>query len=80
VSIAIDPVCGMEVQVSPDALTLLLDVASLQVAAQAGRHSGAAEPGVAGSERFYFCGRGCLLDFQDEPDRFLDAGFQPSGM
>jgi hypothetical protein len=70
----------MEVQVSPDALTLLLDVASLQVAAQAGRHSGAAEPGVAGSERFYFCGRGCLLDFQDEPDRFLDAGFQPSGM
>jgi len=80
VSIAIDPVCGMEVQVSPDALTLLLDVASLQVAAQAGRHSGAAEPGVAGSERFYFCGRGCLLDFQDEPDCFLDAGFQPSGM
>jgi YHS domain-containing protein len=79
-SAAIDPVCGMEVQVTPEALTLLLDVASLPVADQAGRHSGAAEPGAAGSERFYFCGRGCLLDFQDEPDRFLDAGFQPSGM
>ena len=70
----------MEVQVAPEALTLLLDIASLPIANQAGRHSGAAEPGVAGSERFYFCGRGCLLDFQDEPDRFLDAGFQPSGM
>lgn len=70
----------MEVQVAPEALTLLLDIASLPLANQAGRHSGAAEPGVAGSERFYFCGRGCLLDFQDEPDRFLDAGFQPSGM
>ena len=79
-SAAIDPVCGMEVQVVPEALTLLLDVARLPVADQAGRHSGVAEPGVAGSERFYFCGRGCLLDFQDEPDRFLDAGFQPSGM
>jgi len=79
-SIAIDPVCGMEVQVTPEALTLLLDVVSLPVADQAGRHSGVAEPGTAGSERFYFCGRGCLLDFQDEPDRFLDAGFQPSGM
>lgn len=70
----------MEVQVAPEALTLLLDIASLPIANQAGRHSGAAEPGVAGSERFYFCGRGCLLDFQDEPDRYLDAGFQPSGM
>ncbi len=70
----------MEVQVAPEALTLLLDIASLPIANQAGRHSGVAEPGAAGSERFYFCGRGCLLDFQDEPDRFLDAGFQASGM
>ena len=70
----------MEVQVVPEALTLLLDIASLPIANQAGRHSGVAESGAAGSERFYFCGRGCLLDFQDEPDRFLDAGFQASGM
>jgi len=79
-SIAMDPVCGMEVQVAPDALTAVVDVASLSIADQAGRHRGAAEPSATGSERFYFCGRGCLLDFQDEPDRFLDAGFQPSGM
>jgi YHS domain-containing protein len=78
-SSAIDPVCGMEVQVAPEALTLLLDVSSLAIADQVGRHRGATEPGATG-ERFYFCGRGCLLDFQDEPERFLDAAFQPSGM
>jgi YHS domain-containing protein len=77
VSVAIDPVCGMEVQVAPDALTTLIQLGELPNAAQPGRHQGMAE---GGGERFYFCGRGCLLDFQDEPARFLDAGFQPSGM
>ena len=76
-SAAIDPVCGMEVQVAPDALTTLIQLGELPNAAQLGRHQGMAE---GGGERFYFCGRGCLLDFQDEPARFLDAGFQPSGM
>ena len=76
-SVAVDPVCGMEVQVAPDALTALIQLSELPNAAQPGRHQGVAE---GGGERFYFCGRGCLLDFQDEPARFLDAGFQPSGM
>ncbi|MFM2104139.1 MAG: hypothetical protein RL006_306 [Chloroflexota bacterium] len=76
-SAAIDPVCGMEVQVAPDALTTLILLSDLPNAAQPGRHRGVAE---GDGERFYFCGRGCLLDFQDEPARFLDAGFQPSGM
>ncbi|MDP4943690.1 MAG: hypothetical protein NWQ93_02035 [bacterium Ellin6529] len=76
-SVAVDPVCGMEVQVAPDALTTLIQLSELSNAAQPGRHQGVAE---GGGERFYFCGRGCLLDFQDEPARFLDAGFQPSGM
>lgn len=76
-SVAIDPVCGMEVQVVPDALTTLIQLGELPNATQPGRHQGMAE---GGGERFYFCGRGCLLDFQDEPARFLDAGFQPSGM
>jgi YHS domain-containing protein len=26
---------------------------------------------------YYFCGRGCMLDFQDEPHRFFDAGYVP---
>lgn len=76
-SAAIDPVCGMEVQVVPGALTTLVLRSELSNAAQPGRHHGAAE---GDGERFYFCGRGCLLDFQDEPARYLDAGFQPSGM
>jgi Cu+-exporting ATPase len=27
---------------------------------------------------YYFCGRGCLLDFRDDPDRFLDPDYMPS--
>ena len=79
-SVAIDPVCGMDVEMHDGALTATIDVASLPVATQPGRTAGAPDPSVAGGERFWFCGRGCLLDFQDEPERFLDAGFSPSGM
>ena len=28
---------------------------------------------------YYFCSRGCLLDFQDEPQRYLDADYKPEG-
>lgn len=27
---------------------------------------------------YAFCGRGCLLDFKDEPAKFLDPGYRPS--
>lgn len=79
-SVAIDPVCGMEVTIAPDALTTSVEVAGLAVAGQADRHRGALDVSAPGQERFYFCGRGCLLDFQDDPSPFLDAGYQPSGM
>jgi YHS domain-containing protein len=26
---------------------------------------------------YYFCGRGCLLDFQDDPKRFFDPDYVP---
>jgi Cu+-exporting ATPase len=26
---------------------------------------------------YYFCGRGCLLDFRDDPDRYLDPSYEP---
>jgi YHS domain-containing protein len=26
---------------------------------------------------YYFCGRGCLLDFQEDPGRILAPGYQP---
>jgi Cu+-exporting ATPase len=27
---------------------------------------------------YWFCGRGCLLEFRDDPDRFLDPEYRPS--
>jgi YHS domain-containing protein len=27
---------------------------------------------------YWFCGRGCFLEFRDDPNRFLDPGYQPS--
>jgi len=29
-------------------------------------------------QTYYFCGRGCMLDFQDDPERILAADYQPS--
>jgi P-type Cu+ transporter len=31
-------------------------------------------------QTYYFCARGCMLDFQDEPAKFLSADYQPQGM
>ena len=27
---------------------------------------------------YVFCGKGCMLEFRDYPDRFLGAGYTPS--
>jgi YHS domain-containing protein len=27
---------------------------------------------------YYFCGKGCKLDFDDDPDRYLDPSYVPS--
>ncbi len=29
------------------------------------------------STPYYFCGKGCLLEFRDNPDRYLAAGYEP---
>ena len=29
-------------------------------------------------QTYWFCGRGCLLEFRDDPERFLAPGYQPS--
>jgi YHS domain-containing protein len=29
---------------------------------------------------YWFCGRGCMLDFQEDPDKFTDPNYQPEGM
>ena len=27
---------------------------------------------------YFFCGKGCLLEFRDDPARFLDPGHEPT--
>lgn len=27
---------------------------------------------------YWFCGRGCLLEFRDHPDRYLDPSYKPT--
>ncbi len=54
-TIAIDPVCGMEVDTKTSQLSL--------------DHDG---------RTYWFCGKGCLLEFRDDPERFLDPGHVPS--
>ena len=29
---------------------------------------------------FYFCSKGCMLDFRDDPAKFLDPGYQSMEM
>jgi YHS domain-containing protein len=31
-----------------------------------------------GGTEYGFCGKGCLLEFRDDPDRFLAEGYRPS--
>jgi P-type Cu+ transporter len=31
-------------------------------------------------QTYWFCGKGCLLEFKDDPDKYLDPSYQPEGM
>jgi Cu+-exporting ATPase len=31
-------------------------------------------------QTYFFCSRGCMLDFQDDPARYLDPNHEPTGM
>ncbi|MGZ3587036.1 MAG: YHS domain-containing protein [Candidatus Limnocylindrales bacterium] len=53
-AIAIDPVCGMEVEMEDAPLTF--------------EYQGTV---------YYFCARGCLLEFKENPERFLDPSPEP---
>jgi len=54
-AIAIDPVCGMEVDTATSTLSLEYD-----------------------GKQYWFCSKGCLLEFKDDPERFLDPDHVPS--
>ena len=50
-AIAIDPVCGMEVDTATSELSFEFE-----------------------GTTYWFCGRGCLLEFKDDPKRYLSPG------
>jgi YHS domain-containing protein len=54
-AIAIDPVCGMQVET---------DLTDLKL-----EHDGTT---------YWFCGKGCLLEFKDDPDKYLAPDYTPS--
>ena len=29
-------------------------------------------------ETYYFCSRGCKLDFEDDPEKYLDPEYEPN--
>jgi P-type Cu+ transporter len=31
-------------------------------------------------QTYWFCGKGCLLEFQDDPETYLDPAYEPKGM
>lgn len=31
-------------------------------------------------QTYYFCSKGCMLEFKDDPEKYLDPGYTPEGM
>jgi len=29
---------------------------------------------------YWFCSKGCLLEFKDDPEKYLDSSYDPHGM
>lgn len=54
-AIAIDPVCGMEVETEGAQLTSEYE-----------------------GRTYYFCGKGCKLEFEEDPKKYLDPDYTPS--
>ena len=52
--VAIDPVCGMQVEMA--------------TAQHTTEYQGTT---------YYFCAKGCKLDFEDEPERILASDYEP---
>jgi Cu+-exporting ATPase len=56
-AMAIDPVCGMEVDTQTAQWTAEQD-----------------------GQTYYFCSKGCMLDFKDGPQQYLDPSYTPAEM
>jgi len=31
-------------------------------------------------QTYYFCAKGCMLEFKDDPEHYLDPAYRPEGM
>jgi YHS domain-containing protein len=66
-----------EGSVSTDATSVALDpVCGMTVDQKASRAKGLHSR--YGEADYYFCGKGCKLDFDDDPERYLDPSYVPS--
>jgi len=48
---------------------MTVDTDGAQAAGLSAEHEGVA---------YYFCGRGCMLEFRDDPEKYLDPNYTPS--
>ena len=48
---------------------MTVDVAKSTAAGLTAEHNGVV---------YYFCGRGCMFDFKEDPDKYLDPRYEPS--
>jgi len=56
-AMAVDPVCGMQVDTDSAQWTSERD-----------------------GKTYYFCSKGCMLEFRDDPEKYLDPAYQPEDM
>lgn len=48
---------------------MTVDPATARLAGLVAEHNG---------RTYYFCGKGCFLEFRDDPETILDPGYKPS--
>jgi YHS domain-containing protein len=48
---------------------MTVDPATARAAGLVAEHNG---------QTYYFCGKGCFLEFRDNPEAILDPGYKPS--
>ena len=64
-----EPVAGAAGQVIDPVCGMTVDLGSARQKGLALEHEGT---------EYGFCGRGCRLDFEEDPDRYLAPGYVPS--
>lgn len=58
---------------NPETTTATDPVCGMQVETTTAQHTA-----EHGGQTYFFCARGCQLDFEEDPQRYLDPGYVPS--